>query len=240
MLLYNNSKIPVVTRFFCPPEIPLLISLPTNISAQISNPSSWKWKYHKDQNADWNLEQYIYIYTYNNHTYLKNIISDQTRFLSSHCCSFHECIYLWIRFYSGFFLSPRQLGKEIVPCPNSQATPRKIYCLPDSHLSVVNIMLSNICTSPLRNKFRKFMTTVCDFSISLSNKILHQCYLHIKILQNTYICIYTLRSFPSPPASALSKVVFPDPGGPRSSVILTKYKMIRKIGQESAFTKYGM
>lgn len=56
----SNNKIPVVTRFFCPPEIPLLISSPTNISAQISNPSNWK--YHKDQNADWNLEQYIYIY----------------------------------------------------------------------------------------------------------------------------------------------------------------------------------
>lgn len=30
--------IPVVTRFFCPPEIPLIIPSPTIVSAQISRP----------------------------------------------------------------------------------------------------------------------------------------------------------------------------------------------------------
>ena len=33
------GHIPVVTRFFSPPEMPLLISSPTIMSAQISNPS---------------------------------------------------------------------------------------------------------------------------------------------------------------------------------------------------------
>ena len=30
--------LPVVTRFLCPPEIPLIISSPTIVSAQTSNP----------------------------------------------------------------------------------------------------------------------------------------------------------------------------------------------------------
>ncbi|PKU67857.1 hypothetical protein MA16_Dca019383 [Dendrobium catenatum] len=42
-----NNYIPVVTRFFCPPEIPLLISSPTIISAHISNPSTYFVAFNK-------------------------------------------------------------------------------------------------------------------------------------------------------------------------------------------------
>ncbi|PKU79370.1 hypothetical protein MA16_Dca000715 [Dendrobium catenatum] len=34
----HNANLPVVTRFFCPPEMPLIIESPTMVSAQISNP----------------------------------------------------------------------------------------------------------------------------------------------------------------------------------------------------------
>lgn len=33
--------LPVVTRFFCPPDTPLLISSPTMVSAQISSPRTY-------------------------------------------------------------------------------------------------------------------------------------------------------------------------------------------------------
>jgi len=33
---------PVVRRFFCPPDMPLFIALPTNVSAQMSSPRIWK------------------------------------------------------------------------------------------------------------------------------------------------------------------------------------------------------
>ncbi|CAI0473698.1 unnamed protein product, partial [Linum tenue] len=40
-----TSISPVVTRFLCPPEIPLIISSPTSVSAQTSSPKiySKKW-----------------------------------------------------------------------------------------------------------------------------------------------------------------------------------------------------
>ncbi|PKU77889.1 hypothetical protein MA16_Dca005721 [Dendrobium catenatum] len=33
-----NGNLPVVTRFFCPPEMPLIIASPTMVSAQTSSP----------------------------------------------------------------------------------------------------------------------------------------------------------------------------------------------------------
>ncbi|CAN1129534.1 hypothetical protein LINPERHAP2_LOCUS5271 [Linum perenne] len=37
-----TSISPVVTRFLCPPEIPLIISSPTRVSAQPSSPNIYK------------------------------------------------------------------------------------------------------------------------------------------------------------------------------------------------------
>ncbi|CAN1121693.1 hypothetical protein LINPERPRIM_LOCUS2306, partial [Linum perenne] len=37
-----TSISPVVTRFLCPPEIPLIISSPTRVSAQTSSPKIYK------------------------------------------------------------------------------------------------------------------------------------------------------------------------------------------------------
>ncbi|BAT07541.1 Os09g0334050 [Oryza sativa Japonica Group] len=34
----SNDTLPVVSRFFCPPDMPLSILFPTIVSAQISNP----------------------------------------------------------------------------------------------------------------------------------------------------------------------------------------------------------
>jgi len=34
--------LPVVRRFFCPPEIPLNIAFPTTVSAHISSPKTYK------------------------------------------------------------------------------------------------------------------------------------------------------------------------------------------------------
>jgi hypothetical protein len=36
---YHGIMVPVVTRFLWPPEIPLIMSFPTIISAHMSNPS---------------------------------------------------------------------------------------------------------------------------------------------------------------------------------------------------------
>ena len=50
MILYiwtTNLNLPVVTRFLCPPDIPLNIWFPTKVSAQTSNPKTWKKKKEK-------------------------------------------------------------------------------------------------------------------------------------------------------------------------------------------------
>ena len=38
LILCSRVCIPVVTRFFCPPEIPLIMSSPIMVSAQMSSP----------------------------------------------------------------------------------------------------------------------------------------------------------------------------------------------------------
>ncbi|KAF7065236.1 hypothetical protein CFC21_071364 [Triticum aestivum] len=39
--LTHRLYLPVVTLFFCPPDMPLNILLPTSVSAQISNPKTF-------------------------------------------------------------------------------------------------------------------------------------------------------------------------------------------------------
>jgi hypothetical protein len=41
LILNSQGSLPVVTRFFWPPEMPLNILFPTIVSAQISNPKTW-------------------------------------------------------------------------------------------------------------------------------------------------------------------------------------------------------
>lgn len=52
---YNG--IPEVTRFLCPPEIPLIMSFPTMVSAQTSSPSNWK---KGTQNSDKCQEKHMW------------------------------------------------------------------------------------------------------------------------------------------------------------------------------------
>lgn len=56
----SRNEVPVVRRFFCPPEIPLSISSPTSVFAQISNPKIFAYisegykKMPKQQSAKYN------------------------------------------------------------------------------------------------------------------------------------------------------------------------------------------
>lgn len=47
---------PVVTRFFCPPDIPLIISLPTIVSPHISSPKIWS------NQSDPNMNRRVNVY----------------------------------------------------------------------------------------------------------------------------------------------------------------------------------
>ena len=54
-LVRNQIIPPVVTRFLCPPEIPLIISSPTMVSAQMSSPRICRFK-SKEKQTNHELE----------------------------------------------------------------------------------------------------------------------------------------------------------------------------------------
>jgi hypothetical protein len=101
---------------------------------------------------------------------------------------------------------------------------RLSYC----HLSVMEIMLADISTEVMRCT-RACFSVEQDLSMQLSarnrthNSVLR--FITLSFLQDwSYCCNYirssTLREESNFPASALKKVVFPEPGAPRTSVIL--------------------
>ena len=100
-------------------------------------PNKYKVNYHQDIMS----------------TYLENIVRNKTCFLACHCCGFHECIYFRIWFYSCFFFSSWQFCQQFISCSNSQTTSWKVQRLSDCHFPMMKIMLANVCTSSLRNKF---------------------------------------------------------------------------------------
>jgi hypothetical protein len=51
--------LPVVTRFLCPPEIPLNIAFPTTVSAHISNPKTWNVQQNKQKTLKNDTKMYL-------------------------------------------------------------------------------------------------------------------------------------------------------------------------------------
>lgn len=88
------STLPVVNRFFWPPDIPLLMGSPTNVSAQKSRPSICKTldseQVSSFQQSDWNTLRGEF-------KYLKNIISLKCIFQSLNRCSLQQTISITVR-----------------------------------------------------------------------------------------------------------------------------------------------
>lgn len=111
---------------------------------------------------------------------------------------------------------------------NTLTLSREIQSFSHSHFRHVEIILANVCCGFGRHKLREVIAIVRHPALNLQVQFHSRRHRSVdptmkadaKDLGLLSSRVLTLRSGLSRPARARSNVVFPDPGGPRSSVIL--------------------